>query len=293
MKIAIATCHTHPTVSKSDAIFMNALIHRDVTVSVLPWNDASYDSFIAQDAVILRSTWDYQDYPNEYVNWLNTLQEKEARVFNAPALAIWNNDKRHIIELAEAGFATPKTVDLSTHAESIAPASAEPIADLCKSIPGDEFVIKPIWGGDGVGVTLTTRATFARDIAELRLAVSDRPLMLQEYLPEIAHGELSQIFIDGSFAHAVLKVPPADEFRVNSQFGATKQHALPSQQVIDDALAILDWLPAPTLYARVDGVVRDGRLICTELELTDPSLMFEFSHESAEHMADATIEWLT
>jgi hypothetical protein len=51
-------------------------------------------------------------------------------------------------------------------------------------------------------------------------------------------------------------------------------------------------LPEMPLYARVDGVVRDGALIVIEVEVLEPALFMEFDPPSAERFAEATVRRL-
>ena len=46
------------------------------------------------------------------------------------------------------------------------------------------------------------------------------------------------------------------------------------------------------LYARVDGVVRDGALIVIEVEVLEPAPFMEFDPPSAERFAQATLRRL-
>ena len=43
------------------------------------------------------------------------------------------------------------------------------------------------------------------------------------------------------------------------------------------------------LYARVDGIVRDGAVMVTELELIEPSLSMTLAPGSAARFAEATV----
>jgi len=116
--------------------------------------------------------------------------------------------------------------------------------------------------------------------------------MLQEFLPEIEAGELSFVFVRGQFAHPVLKRPARGEFRVNSQFRPLKPvRADPSRTLISDGAAVVALLEhAVPLYTRIDGVIGQERLICTEVELCDPSLFMDIVPNTAHLLADATIE---
>ena len=56
--------------------------------------------------------------------------------------------------------------------------------------------------------------------------------------------------------------------------------------------AALRTLPELPLYARVDGVVRDGALIVIEVEVLEPALFMEFDPSSAQRFAEATLRRL-
>ena len=123
-----------------------------------------------------------------------------------------------------------------------------------------------------------------------RLAAGD--VLVQEFLPEIAEGELSMVYFDGVFSHAIRKRPPEGEFRSNSRYGPTRAAETPAGEVAEQGAAALRVLPEMPLYARVDGVVRDGALIVIEVEVLEPALFMEFDPPSAERFAEATLRRL-
>ena len=123
-----------------------------------------------------------------------------------------------------------------------------------------------------------------------RLLAGD--VLVQEFLPEIAEGELSLVYFDGVFSHAIRKRPPKGEFRSNSRYGPTRHPETPPIDVTDQGAACLRTLPELPLYARVDGVLRDGQLIVLEVEVLEPALFMEFDPLSAERFADATLKRL-
>ena len=71
--------------------------------------------------------------------------------------------------------------------------------------------------------------------------------------------------------------------------GAEVPLETPSRGVAEQGAAVLRTLPELPLYARVDGVVRDGRLIVIEVEVLEPGLFLDFDPGSAERFAEATI----
>ena len=94
------------------------------------------------------------------------------------------------------------------------------------------------------------------------------------------------------FSHALRKRPPPGEFRSNSRFNPTRTAETPPSEVTAQGAACLASLPTMPLYARVDGVVRDGTLIVIEVEVLEPALFMDFEPASAERFAEATLKRL-
>ena len=78
------------------------------------------------------------------------------------------------------------------------------------------------------------------------------------------------------------------EFRINSRFGPTIAAAEPPAAARSAAEKFMAFVGAP-LCARVDGVMREDRFICTELELCDPDLHLHYAPEVATILAEATL----
>src|SRR5262249_58766925 len=102
-----------------------------------------------------------------------------------------------------------------------------------------------------------------------------------------AGGEWSLIFLGGEYSHAVLKRPAEGDFRVQRHFGGSPAAAVPSARLIADAAAVLAEIGGPLLYARVDGIEREGRFVLMEAEVNEPYLFLEFSADAPGLFADA------
>jgi glutathione synthase/RimK-type ligase-like ATP-grasp enzyme len=153
-------------------------------------------------------------------------------------------------------------------------------------------VVKPTTGASGYFVELVAQGEVAAMVARLPDEVQAGGVIVQEFLPEIADGEVSLVYFDGLFSHAVRKRPPRGEFRVNSRYGATRSLEMPPSEVVAQGAAALHALPELPLYARVDGALRDHRLIVLEVEVLEPALFMDFAPSSAERFADATLKRL-
>lgn len=110
--------------------------------------------------------------------------------------------------------------------------------------------------------------------------------MLQPLVEEIVRdGELSLVFLDGRFSHAVRKRASSGEFRVQNQFGGSAELVELPRGVVRAAARIVARVPVPLLYARVDGVVVGGRFLLMELEVAEPSLFLELAAGSFDRLA--------
>lgn len=122
----------------------------------------------------------------------------------------------------------------------------------------------------------------------LELQTAEDDLLVQPFVPEVVSaGELSFVFLGKRFSHAVRKRPGHGDFRVQTEFGGSVERFTPCADFVAQAEGIAAALGDEWLYARIDCVARDGRLILMELEATEPSLFLDA--ESAERFADAIV----
>ena len=280
--VTIATCSRWPELSASDRLYAEALAERGLAVRAALWNGPDAP-FACADAVLLRSTWDYHHELDAFVAWLERLRQGGTRVFNPVELVRWNLDKRYLLDLAAGGVALPGTCVVAPEAAAVARAMA--------ATGWERAVLKPAAGASGHLVRLVRREAVATALDGLDPAAG-RPYLLQEFMPEVRAGELACVFFNGDFSHAFARVPAADEFRVNSQYGGRLEPRVPGADVVHQARAVLDALAQLPLYARVDGVLRDGRFILMELELIEPGLALDLAPDAADRFADATLQRL-
>ena len=278
MHIAIAACRTNPQLSSSNKTLQSALEACGASVSVLNWNEHSAADFLSCDLTLLRQTWDYQNDPGGFAAWLIRLNAMGGQIEARPELAIWNNDKRTLIEIKGAGVEIPETY------RSVEDATTSQ-GDRSST---EKLVLKPAFGGDGVGVEQTCLSDIEATRTKIERDVPGRPIMVQEFLPEIDDGEWKMTCIEGKVELAVHAKPMTGEFRINSRFGPTIAAAEPPAAARSAAEKIMAFVGAP-LCARVDGVMRDDRFICTELELCDPDLHLHYVPEVATILAEATL----
>jgi glutathione synthase/RimK-type ligase-like ATP-grasp enzyme len=274
-RIALATSAEHPGLHEHDFPLVDALRATGLDPVAEVWTDPSVD-WSAYDAVLLRSVWDYHVRYDEFTEWLNLVDKAGVPVFNDSGLVRWNGDKRYLVELRERGVAiVPSQI-----------AAGACLREVVAGLDGQEIVIKPT-------VSAAARHT-VRGVAgsgELSRAMDDLPdtvYLVQPFVSEIVtEGEWSLMFIDGEFTHAVVKRPAAGDYRVQMMFGGESTLTDPSPTVLEGARAALAAAGSPPLYARVDGVVVNGRFLLMELELIEPYLFLPEFPEATEKLAAA------
>ena len=201
---------------------------------------------------------------------------------NPVSLLHWNLDKRYLLDLSKNGFAVPAMASLN--------GSTNGVVETMEQLNIDDAVVKPAVGCDGFGVIRVNRDTAEKKVAKLRKRIGARSLIIQELLPEIEEGEFSIIFINGRYAHTAITRPQPGEFRINTRFRPRgPDRTEPPQALIDDAQRIVNALAVRPLYARVDGVNRNGRFVCLELELIEPSLFMGLASRTADTLAEQTM----
>jgi glutathione synthase/RimK-type ligase-like ATP-grasp enzyme len=277
-RVVLATCVAWPELSASDQRLAEALRRRGCTVDIAPWN-GPFEPFAQASAVVLRATWDYYTAPDQYGDWLGRLDP--ARAYNLPALVRWNLEKTYLLDLASRGATLPRS--------AVVRADGGVVADALRRLGVTDAVLKPTVGASGFGVERVRRGAEAEALSRLRAVKPSGHVLVQEFVSDIAGGELAGVFFDGAFSHGLRRVPAPQEFRVNSQYGGRLEAATLSDDTIRQMTAVLRLLPGDPLYARVDGVLRDGRFLLMEVEVNEPGLGLHLAPEAGERFATAVL----
>ena len=287
--IAIACCRRASDSGPSDLypdpdsdLLVPLLGQRGLNARKLAWDspDVSWSDI---PLVVVRSTWDSVDRPAEYLAWVGEVAGVSTILNPAPVLA-WNLDKSYLLELDAAGVPVIPT-------ELIVPGGTLPR-------PSSSFVVKPaISAGARETAVYRPEDRVAAEEHVGRLLDQGRAVLVQPYLQAVEDpGEISLVFIDGRFSHAVRKgpvleagapihdrpwermvflgpaVPTAEERRV-----AERVH-----EVVHDRFA------ADLLYSRVDLVADGtGAPLVLEVELIDPYLSLSDEPAAADDLAGA------
>src|SRR5262245_52990153 len=283
--VAFATYDQEPGISADDALTAEVLERAGVAVTPAVWDDPGVD-WSAFDAVVIRSTWDYHLKAEQFKRWLRRFAASGASLWNPPGPALWNMNKRYLLDLAGRGVNAVPT-------EYLRAGDRPDLKTVLERRGWDEAVVKPAVAVGSHGAWRTARATAEADQPRFAGQLGARDVLVQPFLPEVtSRGEWSLVFLGGEYSHAVLKRPASGDFRVQEHLGGSLAPADADQVLIDEGLSALDAVGQPLLYARMDGVERDGRLVLTELEIIEPSLFLGLVPGAGQRFAEAIVRLL-
>ncbi|MFN6147663.1 MAG: RimK family alpha-L-glutamate ligase [Planctomycetota bacterium] len=290
MLLALATRADLPTWEVDDRALHAALAHAGVGFEQPVWSDPAVD-WRRFDAVLIRTTWDYQDRLPAFRDWARAVAGV-TRLCNPEPVVAWNTHKSYLRDLQRDGvpFAPTHWLDRGERPD---------VAALVRAAGWREGFLKPC-----VGATARETLRFAGDGDGLRRAQAhvDRllpheDLMLQPFLPAVlARGEWSAIFVDGAITHCVRKVPVPGDYRVQDDFGAKDEPYAPTaaeRALALQAMAAVERRFGRLLYGRTDFLWDDaGDCVLTELELVEPSLFFRHGPAAAAALTAALLRRL-
>jgi glutathione synthase/RimK-type ligase-like ATP-grasp enzyme len=285
-QIGFATYRDMPQGADDDQLVADALRPFGFDVVPVIW-DASEPLSAVPRTVVIRSCWNYHHRPRAFLEWVSNLEAQGVRVFNPRPVITWNIDKHYLNELARQGIALPLTVWVEQNAQTN-------LAKLLTEHRMDAAVIKP-------AISLSAYKTWRTSLAEAHLhqhafdeLVSEQSAIVQTYVEAITwSGELSLVFFGSTYSHAVRKRPQAGDFRVQMDFGGSREVVIPPIHVLEQAQAIIDLVHEPLLYARVDGIDTGERFLLMELELIDPVLFFAYDQHAPKRFAEALVRALS
>ena len=108
MKVVLLTCREFSGLTDDDRLIVPRLEERGASVEIAAWDEgARWGDF---DLVVVRSTWDYQDRPAEFLRVLETIDASGARLVNELELMRWNLDKGYLRDLESRGVPIVETI---------------------------------------------------------------------------------------------------------------------------------------------------------------------------------------
>ncbi len=277
-KIGLVTCAALPALPPDERLLLPLYKEAGLSTDIVIWDDPSVN-WHSYDALILRSPWDYtQKYP-AFLRWLE--QTRPVPLWNPRHLIQPNLDKRYLLNLEEQGFNVCETWICDT--------GEAPNLEAWYQRLGP-FVVKPTVSASGMDTHCFTQPPTAEQQSQIAALSAQKALMVQPFYEEIRHtGEWSFCYMGGAFSHLVLKTPPANGFLIHEEHGGTTTARVAPAHLLEQIQPLIESLPTPWLYARVDGLVEDGQFMLMELELTEPSLYLNHDAQAPQRFVEALL----
>lgn len=244
----------------------------------VPWRD--------YDGVVLRSPFDYIEHVERFVHTLAQI-EAVTGLFNDLSWVRWNVDKRYLLDLLQRGVAVVPTC-------CVEGLTGQAIEDVRRKLGGGELIVKPTVGASGQGVRRLPPG-IAEDRLTTKVGEHNGPWLVQPFVSSVLEaGEMSLMFFDGRFSHAVQKVPRQGAFLVQEEHGGSTHAVAPppgAVQLAEQALRVGAACVGddhPPLYARVDLVQgAEGVYQVMEVEVIEPELFLGYDEGAAARWAVA------
>jgi glutathione synthase/RimK-type ligase-like ATP-grasp enzyme len=279
-RLALITFGGLPQGTESERLMLPHLAAAGIQTEIVDWRSADRD-FSKFDLIVLRSCWDYHLRVSEFIDWLQRVAQATP-VLNAADTVLWNYNKFYLREVEALGVEIAPTIFVNDTGR-IASSEWHQIRSWNKS------VVKPAVSASAHKTWLFESGAVP-DEAELKSKMEGEPFLIQQYIPEIqTEGEISFVYIDGVFSHAVLKRVAAGDFRVQKEHGGSTELFHPDSTLLAQANQIAATVPQvrDSLYCRIDAIARGGKLVLMELELIEPELFSGLAEGAAEKFANA------
>ena len=273
-KVAIVSCDKWVNRLEEDNNLKNALIDLGIDASIISWQQPLK---VKYDLLILRSVWGYQNFYNEFKEWLLYIKNNNIPLVNDVDMVLDNIMKdRQFDILKKNNIDLIDTIFLSQF-EFL----SENILDI---LSNKMYVIKPTISGSGDNTYLVNPSTDmdipntikVEDVMEIYKPIldinSDCKIMIQPFVSEINDGEYSCVSIDGELTHTMLRFP-----NIFHRKKKTYLVSLVPDSIIELARKV-EKIPEfkNYLYMRVDMVLVDGIPKIMEVELAEPDFLTKY-----------------
>lgn len=213
------------------------------------------------DLYFIRTLWDYPEHPDEFMRFIDR-PELQGRLVNHPDIIRDNISKHYLKRLIKAGLPV---------IPSYFPEKQISFAELVADTGWQDVVVKPVIGGSGFAQHRLKAGEAADD------TVINMDQFVQPFLPQIFdRGEISMVYFNGHYSHALLKTNPTGDYRIQSLFGGIESSYTPSGDLKKLGGEFISHLPAMPLAARIDFIPVGDSVQLIEMEAIEPYLYPDF-----------------
>ena len=266
---------------EEDNLLIRGFEAQGFRASPVVWSEPAidWDQF---DIALIRSTWDYLDASEHFLNVLSKIESSSCKLFNPLSVVRWNMDKHYLLDLEKQGVQIIPTFTTS-HVE------INTLHNLFVENQWETVILKPSVGLAASNTYRISLDELETTVKELRTIQPSLEYLIQPFIETITtEGEWSFIYFNRELSHVLVKKPAPNDYRVQGIYGGTIQISEPQSHDLLQVKAVLDRLPLDILYARLDFVRVGGQLSVMEVELIEPIFSFNLVPESIGRFVNAT-----
>lgn len=285
MKIALLTCQKLPDLLPSDQFLIPKLAKHNIIATAQIWDDKSVN-WSQFDFLIFRNTWDYYEKEEAFNAWLLKIENLGIKTLNSIKIINQNKHKFYLKNLQNLGITILPTIFIEK----------TNYLNIAQVIPKhwQKAVIKPAFSAGSYQTEVFNVANLSQINQQYQPIAAQKDLLLQQFMPEIQTvGETSFIFFNKKFSHCVNKMPAKGDFRIQVQFGGQYVLIHPSQNLIQQAQAIVDTFSDNLLYVRVDAIIINNKINLMEVECIEPDLYFNLSNGAEDFFVNEIVRLIS
>ncbi len=280
MNITILTCAEMPDMLPYDMEVIDLLRNKGVKVELIIWEEllkTDRISFESHDLVLIRTIWDYYKKVDKFNRLLDKLEDSNVTVLNPIDIVRWNMDKKYLLQLQNEGYDIIPTIFNFGEKDSFSKAIAK---------GWKKMILKPMISAGSYHTFVIESHEYSKFNNYIAKYYMDRPYMLQEFIPEIASGEISTITLssphslNSNYSYSITKVPKNGDYRVQFDYGGVYHVSGVDPEIQKISELITRRFEGRLLYQRLDGLWRNGKFLIMEIELIEPDLYLNLEKEA-------------
>ena len=284
-KCALLTIKDLSNFESYDDLLIDPLKLLGWDVVFVPWDckEVEWDEF---EAVIIRSTWDYQQKHELFFKTLSKIDSSNAKLYNPLSVVKWNLNKRYLKDFKGKNIDIIPTLFFENF-------DYQGIKKAFFTFETNKIIIKPSVSANADDTFILKESLIDHNRVLLLNTFKNKEYLVQPFIENIKiEGEYSLIFFGDVLSHVILKTPKTGDFRVQEEHGGRLESInLPEKSLIDFGLKVIKNLPMACLYSRIDVVRDNNQLLLMEVELIEPSLYFNMDSKSATRFAKVFDKW--
>ena len=284
-KCALLTISDLSNFQSYDNLIVQPLSKLGWECEFIPWDSISinWDDF---DAVIIRSTWDYQQKEKLFFKTLQSIEASTATLYNSLDTVKWNINKRYLLELEKENISIIPTRLYDSFDFDI-------VNQLFSFFNENKLIIKPCVSANADDTFILEQNKMGSLKPVLENTFSQKDFLVQPFIKNIRiEGEYSLIYFGNRLSHVLLKTPKNGDFRVQEEHGGIlKAINKPESSLIDFGNKVMGTIPYQCLFSRVDVVRGSNNYLLMEIELIEPSLYFNMDLKSPQMFAEIFNKW--